>query len=158
MSVENCDYPARAIKCEDLIIHYVIAVCESFIVLNESYWKSSLQRESFALSTLIWIRRAAPCLQQSFQTKLSIRPSSIFQTSCLCVVVLQNKHRFAWCDLINPLISACWQVLGLQHMWILVVVHEHYSLILQISHVQLRFPEMLVPSYVWAFAGQAVTH
>ena len=58
------------------------------------YWKSSLQWKSFVLSTLIWIRRAAPCLQQSFQAKLSIRPSSMFQTSCLCVVVLQKQHQF----------------------------------------------------------------
>ena len=35
MSVENCDYPARAIKCEVLTLHYIIAVCESSIVLNE---------------------------------------------------------------------------------------------------------------------------
>ena len=32
---KNCDCPVCAIKCEDLIMHYIIAVCESFVVENE---------------------------------------------------------------------------------------------------------------------------
>ena len=52
VSVENCDYPARVIKYEDSTIQYVIAVCESSIVLNELMANKSW-RPSYSLNELM---------------------------------------------------------------------------------------------------------